>query len=86
MRSLILLGLGILIGAAALGAVLAAHHGDVTVRATLVRHDDGRVEVGLQQQGADGAWHESGGSRGAFPLARRGGRHDVPQFRGRDSG
>ena len=66
MRSLILLGLGILIGAAALGAVLAAHHGDVTVRATLVRHDDGRVEVGLQQQGADGAWHELEGPEARF--------------------
>ena len=66
MRSLILLGLGILIGAAALGAALAAHHGDVTVRATLVRHDDGRVEVGLQQQGADGAWHELEGPEARF--------------------
>ena len=61
-----MLGLGILIGAAALGAVLAAHHGDVTVRATLVRHDDGRVEVGLQQQGGDGAWHNLDGPEARF--------------------
>ena len=58
MKSILILVAGILIGAAALGAVLAAHHGDVTVRATLLRHDDGRVEVGIQQQGADGAWQD----------------------------
>ncbi len=65
MKSILILVAGILIGAAALGAVLSAHHGDVTVRATLTRHDDGRVEVSLQQQGADGAWQEL-----AHPEAR----------------
>ena len=66
MKSTLILVVGMLIGAAALGAVLAAHHGDVTVRATLVRHDDGRVEVGLQQQGADGAWHSLDGPEARF--------------------
>ncbi len=40
------------------GAVYAAGHGDAEVRISALRHDDGRVEVGLQQQNADGSWGE----------------------------
>ena len=63
MRSLILLALGALIGAAALGGVWAVGHGnedeDLEVRVAAVRLDDGRVEIGLQQRGDDGAWGET---------------------------
>ncbi len=47
--------IGILIGASTLGLVWAATDGDVTVRILGIRHDDGRVEVGLQRQD-DGEW------------------------------
>lgn len=40
------------------GAVYAAGHGDAEVRISTLRHDDGRVEVGLQQRDADGSWGE----------------------------
>ncbi len=40
------------------GAVFAAGHGDTEVRVSAYRHDDGRVEVGLQQRAADGSWGE----------------------------
>ncbi|MXV79893.1 MAG: substrate-binding domain-containing protein [Chloroflexi bacterium] len=61
MRSIIWLGLGILIGALALGAVWAgrAGEGESEVRISVERLSDGRVEVGLQQRGADGAWGET---------------------------
>ena len=38
------------------GTVYAAHHGGGEVRVAAIRHDDGRVEVGVQQRGADGNW------------------------------
>lgn len=53
---LICLALIGLIGVVA-GAVYAAG-GDSEVRISAFRHDDGRVEVGLQQRGADGGWGE----------------------------
>ncbi len=57
MRSLILIALGILIGTAALGAIWAAQgDGETEVRIAVERLEDGRVEVGLQQRGDDGAW------------------------------
>ena len=56
MRNLVLIGLGIVIGAAALGAVWAATAGDAIVRISTLPHEDGRVEVGLQQRGEDGEW------------------------------
>ena len=63
MRSLILLALGALIGAAALGGVWAVGHGnedeELEVRVAAVRLDDGRVEIGVQQRGDDGAWGET---------------------------
>ncbi len=63
MRSLILLALGALIGAAALGGVWAVGQGnedeELEVRAAVVRLDDGRVEIGLQQRGDDGEWGET---------------------------
>jgi ABC-type sugar transport system substrate-binding protein len=59
-RSLFLIGLGVLIGAAALGAIWAGHgDGDAEVRISVERLDDGRVEVGLQQRQDDGAWGET---------------------------
>ena len=63
MRSLILLALGALIGAAALGGVWAVGHvnedAELEVRVAAVRLDDGRVEIGVQQRGDDGAWGET---------------------------
>ena len=57
MRALVLLGLGIMIGAAALAAVWAAQgSGDVEVRVAVERLEDGRVEIGLQQRGDNGSW------------------------------
>lgn len=40
------------------GAVFAMSHGDAEVRINTIRHEDGRVEVGLQQRGDDGEWGE----------------------------
>ena len=66
MRSLILIGLGFLIGAATLGAVWASvantpddPDGAVDVRIVLERLKDGRVEAGLQQREVDGQWGET---------------------------
>ncbi len=52
--SLVLIGV---IGIIA-GAVYAASHGDTEVRILGIRHDDGRVEVALQQANDDGSWGE----------------------------
>ena len=54
MRTLIVLSLGIVIGAASLGLIWAASDGDLTLRVFGIRHDDGRVEVGLQRETDDG--------------------------------
>ena len=60
MRSIMLIGLGILIGAAALGAVWAGQgSGNLDVRISAERQADGRVEVGLQQRQDDGSWTET---------------------------
>ena len=62
MRSLILIGLGFLMGAAALGVVWATsgdRDGAVDVRIVAERLDDGRVEVGLQQRQESGDWSET---------------------------
>ncbi len=60
MRSLMLIALGVLLGAAALGAIWAAQgDGAAEVRISAARLADGRVEVGLQQRGDDGAWTET---------------------------
>ncbi len=57
MRAIVLLAVGILIGAAALGAVWANQESDgVEVRVAVERLDDGRVEIGLQQRSDDGTW------------------------------
>lgn len=60
MRSVILLVLGALIGAAALGGVWAVGHQNedeqLEVRVSVERLDDGRVEIGLQRLGEDGEW------------------------------
>lgn len=69
MRTLIALALGMVIGAAALGAVWATQHGDLTVRVTAVRHDDGSVEVGLQQFGHGAEWHDLTPTRYRFLAA-----------------
>ena len=60
MRSLMLIGLGLLIGTVAFGAIWAVN-GIVStdVRITAERHEDGRVEVGLQQRQDDGDWSET---------------------------
>ncbi len=55
--ALVILALIGMIGVIA-GAVFAAGHGDTEVRISAIRHDDGRVEVGLQQRGAEGQWGE----------------------------
>ena len=40
------------------GAVYAASDGDTEVRVSALRHDDGRVEVAVQQRDTDGNWGE----------------------------
>ena len=69
MRTLVALALGILIGAATLGAIWATHHGDLTVRVTAVPLEDGRVEVGVQQLGGDAEWHDLTPTRYRFLAA-----------------
>ena len=62
MRTVALLVLGILIGAAAIGAVAATSigsDGSVGVRIIAEPLADGRVEVGLQQREHDGEWGET---------------------------
>ena len=62
MRTIALLVLGILIGAAAIGAVAATSAGSdgaVEVRIVAEPLEDGRVEVGLQQRQGDGEWGET---------------------------
>ena len=62
MRTIALLVLGILIGAAAIGAVAATSSGGdgaVEVRIVAEPLEDGRVEVGLQQRQRDGEWGET---------------------------
>lgn len=57
MRPLVLVGLGVLIGAVSFGAIWAVNAiGSTDVRITAERLEDGRVEVGLQQRQDDGAW------------------------------
>ncbi len=63
MRTLIVLALGLAIGAATVGAVWANvantpsdPDGAVDVRIIVERHDDHRVEVGLQQRESNGEW------------------------------
>ena len=63
MRTLIVLLIGTLIGAAALGGVWALGQGgeddNLEVRVAVERLADGRVEIGLQQRGQDGEWSET---------------------------
>lgn len=55
--SLTLLAVGALV-ALVLGVVYADHASDAEVRVGAMRHDDGRVEVAVQQRDADGSWGE----------------------------
>ncbi len=41
------------------GAIYAAGHGGTEFRVLGIRHDDGRVEVGVQQQGMNGGWGDT---------------------------
>lgn len=62
MRSALLIAMGILIGAAALGAVWAAStssEGKADVRIVVESVVNGFAEVGLQQRAADGEWGET---------------------------
>ena len=60
MKTLVVLVVGGLLGAAALGAILAVSGvGTTEVRISVERLEDGRVEVGLQQLGEDGVWGET---------------------------
>ncbi|MYD16705.1 MAG: substrate-binding domain-containing protein [Chloroflexi bacterium] len=62
MRTLVILLLGASVGAAALGAIWATHGSEqqeLEVRVSVERHQDGRVEIGLQQRDDDGAWDET---------------------------
>ncbi|MDE2746117.1 MAG: substrate-binding domain-containing protein [Chloroflexota bacterium] len=63
MRTLIVLLLGTLIGAAALGGVWATHQNaedeQLEVRVAVERLADGSVEIGLQQRERDGEWGET---------------------------
>lgn len=62
MRSALLIAMGILIGAAALGAVWAAStssEGQADVRIVVESGVNDYTEVGLQQRGGDGAWGET---------------------------
>ena len=54
---LVSLALMVVIGVIA-GAVYAAQSGETEVRILGIRHDDGRVEVALQQANPDGSWGE----------------------------
>ncbi len=56
MRTSLLIVIGMVLGALAVGVVWASTAGDVTVRVVGERHADGRVEVSLQQRGSDGVW------------------------------
>ena len=47
------------------GAIYAASDGGTEVRVATMRHEDGRVEVAVQQLTADGAWGER-----ELPVAR----------------
>lgn len=66
MRTIVLLVLGALIGVATLGAVWSATDGDVTLRVTVLPHEDGRVEVGLQHLNAEGEWIDAEEARFRF--------------------
>ncbi len=63
MRTLIVLLLGTLIGAAALGGVWAVDRNgedeQLEVRVSVERLQDGSVEIGLEQRGEDGEWGET---------------------------
>ena len=63
MRILIVLLIGTLIGAAALGGVWAVDRigedEQLEVRVAVERLQDGSVEIGLQQRGRDGEWSET---------------------------
>lgn len=62
MRTLVVMLLGALVGAATLGAIWATHGSEqqeLEVRVSVERLQDGRVEIGLQQRGDDGAWDET---------------------------
>ena len=58
MRTVVILALGMALGAATLGLIWASTDGDVAIRVFGVRHDDGRVELGVQQLDADGGWSD----------------------------
>lgn len=70
MRTLFILSVGVLIGAAALGGVWAfGREGDndqVEVRVAVERLADGRVEIGVQRLGEDGEWTETQKPRQRF--------------------
>lgn len=78
MRAITLVGLGVLVGMAALGAIWATVvtttgststsgiAGAVDVRIVVERLDDGRVEVGLQQRQVSGEWGETEEPRRRF--------------------
>ena len=63
MRTLIVLLIGTLIGAASLGGIWAVQHRgedeQLEVRVAVERLQDGSVEIGLQQRDSDGAWGET---------------------------
>lgn len=63
LRTLFILSIGVLIGAAALGGVWALGQGSeddqLEVRVAVERLEDGRVEIGLQRLGDDGEWGET---------------------------
>jgi len=61
MRTIVVLLLGALVGAATLGAIWATHGSEqqeLEVRVSVERLQDGRVEIGLQQRGDGGEWDE----------------------------
>ena len=62
---LVMIVIGMVLGAIALGAVQAAISTTTEVRIGARRLDDGRVEVGLQQRGDDESW-----GQGELPTAR----------------
>ena len=63
MRTMIVLLIGVLIGAAALGGVWAVERGaedeQLEVRVSVARLHDGSVEIGLQQRERNGDWGET---------------------------
>ena len=68
MRSIVLIGLAVLIGTAAFGAAWTAQGGGIAVRVAAERLDDGRFEIGVQQRAEGDSWGEISWPANRFPA------------------